>query len=368
MTFYPPFKSESKPYAAGSTIEFTNFVNAVGPNGGRVVVDRLCLRVTGTITVATAVWDGRDVARMFNFVTVEKKDGRLRWALSGARTRAASIFLNGIDQWTEHGNVAIGAGQAVDAYINIPLKKRYAKGGDAYSLPADLLAKITAVWGANTDMQTGTTVLSAINLSAYVLAEWHEELKFVSHVDDLVRSIDFQSQTDAKITPTGNVQDIFIHKVGTTAGGGELLTAITDVRIEELGMPLLSRADLLWNYSYKRYATPSGPTTPATERFLDPAREGKVVPVFTSDEDTRAFDGKMGIQNFRIIAGTGVASSTAIYRETVAKSQADFQAEQAQYGVAKKDLTVKTANGNDHAFTPAQRAVLPWEAPLTRAA
>lgn len=366
MSFYAPYKSETKPYSSGSPVEFTNFVPGTGPRGGRTVVDRFCVRVTGTLTVATATWDGRDVSRVFNLITVEKKDGRLRWALSGARTRMAAIYLDGIDRWTEHADVGVGAGAAIDHYMNLPMAKRYMKGGDAYGLPADLLAKITLTWGAASDMQTGTTVISTIALNAYILAEWHEELKFVSHVDDLVKSVDFASQTEARILPVGNVHDLFIHKTGTTAGGGESLTAITDMRIEELGVPTLTRQDVTWTYARKRYATPSGSTTGGA-RFGDPfaLATGKGLAVLTADEDTRAFDGKPGVSTFRLIVGTGVASSSVIYREVVPKSQADYQAEAAAYGFAPTDLSVKQANpGQSSApLSKSAKAVLPWEGP-----
>lgn len=366
MSNYPTFKSETKPYSSGSPVEFTNFVPQYGPRGGRYIVDRLCLRIVGTVTVATAAWDGRDVSRFFNLITVEKKDGRLRWSLSGNRTRAACIYFEGIDRWSEHADVPVAAGQAIDHYINIPLTKRYMKGGDAYGLPADLLAKITVTWGSNTDMQTGTTVLSAIAVNAYVLAEVHEEHTFVSHVDDLVKSVDFQSQTEARILPSGFVQDLFVHKTGTTAGAGESLAAITDARIEEMGFPLLTRQDITWAYNRKRLTAPSGPVTGAT-RFSDPfsLAQVKAMPVITADEDTRAFDGKPGVNTFRLIVGTGVAASSVIYREVVPKSQTDYQAEAAEYpGASPTDLNVKQANPTPGATAPLSKeakAVMPWQ-------
>src|SRR5262245_44613115 len=116
-----PFKSETKAVVMGQPMEFFDFVPLRGPNGGRVCVDRFIVVVTGVITVATALWDGRDVCRLFAQILVEQRDGGGRWNLSGFKSRMASIYCNGIDEHQEHGNVAIGAGQAIDFRLIIPM-------------------------------------------------------------------------------------------------------------------------------------------------------------------------------------------------------------------------------------------------------
>ena len=348
MSHYSPYKSESKPYSSGSPVEFTNFVQPKGPNGGRTVITRFVVCVTGTITVATGTWDGRDVPRIMSRITVEKKDSRQRWGLSGARSRIASIYFGGIDRHIEHGTVAIGASQAVDLRLTIPMSKRYSRKPDAYALPADLLGKVVIDWDTLANAASGTAVLSAQALHCYILAHWYEERAehgFRFHCDDFVKSLDFTSQTEAKLFPSGPVQDLLIHKTGTTAGGGESLAAITDARIEDLGIPILTAADLKQDYRFKRQLGNSGPTTPATERFLDPVIENKVIPVIVSDEDTKQMDGKI-LESFKLTVGTGVASSMVIYRELSPHSEADFAAQLADSGLKPSDLEIETANGN----------------------
>lgn len=370
MSHNVPWKSETKPVQLGAPVDFIDFVPIKGPNGGRIVVDKFILCITGVITVATALWDGRDVARLITLLVVEQRDGRLRWALSGLKSRIASIFFHGIEKHIEHGNVAIGAGQAIDLRLIIPMVKPYVRRGKDFALPADVLKKITVTWNGLTGAQSGTTVLSAPTLNAYVLAEWHEEDSIEFKAEDLVKSVDFQSQTQAKLSLNGAVHDAIIVKEGTTSGG-DSIAAITDVRCEDLGTPVLTRQDLKNSYTIKRAVAPSGPVTPATERFLDPVREDKALPFIAADYDTSLWDGKV-VDSMKIDVGTGVASSAIITREVVEKSQANYNAQVARWGVNPKMVGMKTdkksRTGLGNGWNKRQLLVGVWKAPMQRAA
>jgi hypothetical protein len=367
----PPWKSETKAIVLNSPMEFYDFVPPTGPKGGRVVVDAFILCIQGTVTVATAAWDGRDVPRLANLIDVLQIDNRSRWQLSGLKSRLASIWLNGIEQHQEHGNVAIGAAQAIDLRLIIPMAKRYTRRPKDFSLPADVFRKFVVNWATLAAAQTGTTVLSAFAANAYILAEWHEEDSVEFKSEDTVKTTDFTTQTQAKLALMGPVLDLFACKEGTSAGGGEAMTAITDVRIDEIGMPPLTRGDLAHSYRTKRGTTASGPTTPATERFLEPVQQGTVVPIIVACPETSVWDGKM-VSSMKIDVGVGVASSSLVTREILDKSQAVYNKVTAEFHVDPGSLQMKTdkksRTGMKAGWTDAQRLRAPWKAALKRAA
>lgn len=373
MSHWPEYKSDAKPVNPGSFTEFFDFVPLVAPDGGRVVIDKLILCVQGTITVATALWDGRDVARLFGLCTVEKRDGRLRWSMSGYKSRLASIKYNGIDEHQEHGNVAIGAAQAVSLRLIIPMRKNFTRRPNDFALPADAFKKVTCTWNALANAQTGTTVLSAATLTAYILVEWHSESKVEFKCDDLVKSVDFTSPTQVRTSLSGVLHDFDVCKEDTTAGGA-LVTAITDARIEDLGTPILTFGDLQHSYTAKRKIAPSGAVTPATERFLDPVREGKLLPVMTADSATSPWDGRI-VDSLKADFGTGLAGASIITREVVDKSQADYQATVQRYNIDPASIAFASgdaaSNGVDTrpitSVSKRKQLVGAWVAPLQKA-
>jgi len=357
----PPWKSETKAVNPGSPIDFYDFVPLTGPKGGRVVVDAFILVVTGTITVGTALWNGADVCRLFGLINVEQRDGRLRWSVSGYKSRIFGIHLNGIERHQEHGNVAVGAGQAIDLRLIIPMAKPFTRRPKDWSLPADALKKITVNMNPLGSAQTGTTVLSVAALNCYVLAEWHEEDSVEFKSEDLVKSVDFNSNTQAKLALSGVVHDLFVVKEGTTAGG-DAITAITDARIEDLGTPTLTRQDLVHVYRAKRMLGASGPTTPATERFLEPVIGGFALPVIASDPETSAFDGKL-VESMKLDVGTGATGLSAISREVVEKSQALTHATAGRFGINLAAIRAKTQGKTKRSMAEWKKRealVLPW--------
>lgn len=373
MSHWPMYKSDTKPVTPGSYTEFFDFIPLVAPDGGRVVVDKFFLVITGTITVATALWDGRDVVRLAQLISVEKRDARQRWTLSGYKSRLASIKYNGIEEHQEHGNVAIGAAQAVNLRLLIPMRKRFTRRPNDFALPADAFKKIAVTWAALASAQTGTTVLSANSLNAYILAEWHSEQKVEFKVDDIVKSVDSNSATQARTALSGVLHDLDVCKEDTTAGGA-LVSAITDARIEDLGTPTLTFGDLQHSYSVKRQITPSGPVTPATERFLDPVRSSQLMPVLTSDNVTSPWDGRI-VDSLKLDVGTGLAGFAIITREVVDKSQADYQATMARYNISPDDLKFAVGDTPNNAVdtrpitsvSKRQQLVGTWIGPLKKA-
>jgi hypothetical protein len=365
------FKSETKPVNPGQTTDFFDFAALIGPSGGRVVMDKLFVVINGTLTVATALWDGRDVCRLMQLVTVEKRDGRIRWNLSGYKSRQASIYFNGIEEHIEHANVAIGAGQTIAERLLIPLRKRFVRRPSDFALPADAFKKITIAWASLTAAATGTTVLSAATLNAYILVEWHEEHKVEFKVDDTVKSVDFNSTTQAKISLTGALHDLFVTKEDTTAGGAATLNTITDARIEDFGTPVLTFADLVDSYSRKRQVTNSGfAGTPANERYLDPIRSNQVLPVMVADAQTSPWDGRLA-DSIKLDVGTGLAGASVVTREVLNKSQADYQATISRFGVNPKSIGMATPEGGTRPLgAHSKRAQLAgtWVAPLNNSA
>jgi hypothetical protein len=361
----PPFKSEQKDWAQNSNLEFFDFVPLRGGKGGRVVIDRLIIRLTGTITVAAANFDGRDVARLFQNIIVEQRDGRQRWNLSGFKSRQASIILNGIERHAEHADIAIGAGATVDFRLVIPMAKRYTRRPKDFSLPADVLRKVILQCGTYAGAATGATVLSAADLDVYVCAEWHEEDSVEIKSEDSVKSIDFTSNTQAKTSLSGTVHDMWITRETTTAGGG-VITGITDARCDELGIPVLTRSDLAHSYTEKRAIAPSGLTTGA-ERFNDPVRQGTVLPLVAATPETSVWDGKL-VDTLKVDVGTGAANLSLVTREVLKKSQENFNAQAAMFGIKPSELRMKTAlkskRGFDEHRDPRAVSVAPWSAKL----
>jgi len=366
-----PFKSETKPYNPGATTDFFDFVSPRGPNGGRVVIDRLILCITGTVTVGTAAWDGRDVCRLAGLVTVDQRDNRQRWSLSGYKTRIASIHLNGADQHQEHTDVAVGAGQAINLRLVIPFFKRFLKRGEDYSIPSDVFRKITVAWAQLASAQTGTAVLSAASLNAYIEADWHEEYVIEYKCEDLIKSVDFNSATQAKLSASGAVQDLLFVLENSTAGGGSI-AAITDARCEDLNTPVLTNADLLHDYAMKRWLAPSGPATHGAERYGEPSRQGLMLPFMSSDVQTAPWDGVVR-DSLKIDVNGGPANMSVISREVIEKSQSTFNAVTSRFGVDPRSVKMRTANGHEEGLTTDgwnqhEKLVGPWYADMPAAA
>ncbi len=368
MSIHKPFKSETKLIVASTTQEFADFVPLRGPTGGRVVVDGFTVCITGVITVATADWHSEAQPRIMNLITIEQRDGRQRWNLSGYRSRIASKILAGSELYNESAAVAIAAGAAVDIRHYIPMTKpRSTFRPKDFALPADMFRKVIVNWASLAAAGSGTTALSAATLNAYVLAHWHEEHNVEFKCEDLIKQVDGITTTQGKLTLNGVLHDLYLVKEDTTLAGA-LITAITDARIEELGTPVLTRQDLVLQYRYQRKY--GNPAAAAAELIAtDPVLAGKALPLIVSDDDTSVTDGKV-LASMKIDLGTGLAAHSYITREVVSKSEAGYSATVAEFNVNTADIRVKTEGKTKRdirSWSKKDASLLPWSAPLTKA-
>jgi hypothetical protein len=368
VSHYVPFPSPQKDWQASGNEEFADFVQARGPTNGRNIIKGFTICVDGTITVAGAVWDGRDVARLFDGIIVETRSGSLRWSVSGAASRLASIYFNGIDKHQEHADVAVGAAQTIALRLYIPMEKRFTFRGKDFGLPADVFKAVKLNYASLAQAATGATVLTVPALKVKVLAEYDEESNVEFKSEDMVKSVNFTSDTQVTVKLIGAAHDVFIHRPAAAAGtvGGEVITAITDATSDELGIPRLTRADYLHSYTMKRGIAPSGPTTGA-DRFSDPFRAGKAMPILAADENTSLWDGKI-VETATFTVGTGAAGLRLVTREVLGKNDANFNAQAATYDVDVSGLRVKTAGktrrGLGQGWSKRQLKVAVLSAPL----
>jgi hypothetical protein len=351
----PPILSKIETPVLGGTTQWNAFPLR-GPNGGRVVVDAAILVAQFSITVATLLWDGRDVPRFVANLLIKQRSGGInRWNTQGDEARICAIKYGGIRRYIEHANVAVGAGQAVALRLAIPFRKPFTKRGNDYSIGADELELIAVNWNTLGGMQTSTTVLSAFTgASAYWLLEWHEELDAEIKCVDIVRSTPFTSNTQAQLSLEGAVHDLdlFVSQ-STNAGGGTTLAAITTVQVPELGIgDNLAPADLLAWYRRKRDVGNTGfAATPSNEQVLDPFTEGKAIPVITADESTSASDGVV-TKFARVNLGVGIASCRALTRQIVEQPEAMVTNLVAMFGVDPRKAIV-----NVHDADPTRRGL-----------
>jgi hypothetical protein len=344
VSHYVPYPSPQFAWAPSGQQEFADFVPPRGPRNGRNIIKGFTLCVDGTIDVATATWDGRDIARLFSNIIVETRSGSLRWSLSGPATRLASIYLNGIKRHQEHADLTAGAGKTVALRLYIPMEKPHLKRGIDFGLPADVFRRIFVNYNSLAGAATTTTVLSNNALTVKVLAEYREESNVELKAEDFVGSVNFTSNTQVVAKFIGSVHDAFIHREAAAAGtvGGEVITAITDVRCDEFGIPLLTRADLLHSYTMKREIAPSAQSANGAEVYLDPFRGGKALPILAGDKETSPWSGKVHeVGTFNL--GTGAAGLSLVTRQVMGKNDANFNAQVAAHDIDVGGLRMKTA-------------------------
>lgn len=363
-----PYRSDTKAFIAGSTLDFFDFVPARGPRGGRNVIDRFIINVTGTLTVAGALLDGRDVPRLFNLMGVETRSNRSRWSLSGYKSALAAKHLMGVKRWVEHANVAVGASQAVDAQIVLPMYRPFTKRPKDFSLPSDVFKRVSLVCHNLGALTSGVT-LSAPALSVYVTAICHEEFSVEFKIEDSVTSVDFTNNTEAKFNLNGPVHDLLVVRELSSGGtaGGDVITAVTDARIDELGLPVTRRQDFAADYTVRReVGNTAFSATPGAEQWNDPVREGKVLPVIMSDEETSFADGRI-VENMKLNVSGGVANCSVVIRQLLARDPQTFDATVARFGLSATALRIKTAAKSKQAprdWDADELAYAPLSAPL----
>lgn len=367
-----PIRSENKPFTPDSRLEFLDWLPTVGPTGNRLVIDTLVVRVTGTITVAGAAMGGVDLPRLFANINVENRSGRVRWSLSGWETRLMARHLMGSDWYVEHAELSVGAARTVDLSIPVPFTKRYGKRGRDFALPVDVFRRLSLQCASLSAAATTGVTLSAASLQVYCVAECHEEDSIEIKSEDEIKAAAFSTAEQTRLVTHGLVQDLLIYKPGAT-GGGESITGISSVRIDDLGLPPMDRADLVNQYTRARLvgnnAYGDGGTA-GGERVLDDTRNGRVLPVIFSDGYSSVRDGKFAAtMNLNVTGGS--SGQYALVREIVPHDQAVFASVADFWGIDAGAVAprVKTAGKQKRKisdWSERDRQVMPISFPMMK--
>lgn len=347
-------QSDTKIFVPGQPLYFTEFATLVGPDKGRVVIDRVWFRVFGTITVATAAFNGYDVARLLSNVQVDSISQN-RWALTGLKTRLMAMHFMGEDSCIEHADIAVGATQAVDAWICVPLTKRFVRRGKDTSLPADMLRQATVTCATLGAAQTGTTVLSAAALNVTVYLDWHDSDSMELKVEDIVSSQEFSGSSECLVRNPGLLHDVVLMREASTAGG-DLINAVTDVSCNELGMPIIARQALVACHTFKRRIGNIGLTSRGAEKAFSPVRANLMLPIIAADEDTPIYTGKIvKSATFRVL---GVPANCSLVTRVIMPANAQSgQDQMAHFGITQQvanQLRAKT-------ISKTNRDIMDWD-------
>jgi hypothetical protein len=233
------YKSPAQNWVAGSLLEFRDVAETRGPRKGRMVIDRVLLHASLSLTVATATTQGEDIVRAFRTVTILEKDGALRCTeMPGDALRIVSFAVNGADRTHEHADFAAGGPTVVNMTLSVPLTKRYVYEGGDYALAVELLDAIKVRCADAAIMSLGTSVVTVNSGSYYVIIEAHEEMGIVQHVPDewIVKPFDGAGAAgvlEKELTFTkGRLHDLYVYVPG--ANGGQTLANLSEIFVEHL--------------------------------------------------------------------------------------------------------------------------------------
>lgn len=343
MSLYPiKSKVDTRTSFTGENHKFFDFIDRVGPNGGRVIIDGFWLhaQVQGDITVATI--DGRDLARIFGFVMITQTDGVKRYALPGDLLRIASYAFEGSDRYIEMADQTVGNDRTFIVSIYCPLSKRFLHTPEDFGLPADMFKEIQITQPTAGFMSvTGTFSLDSV--SYWVDAEWHEDFDCQIYNVDEVTSTDFTSTGEATLSLGGKLQDLYFHAAG--AGGGASLANLTDIRIDALSLPVLLRnPDLITVYRRARNEAANLLTTNGNDLRSSPfvpVGTAKAAAAMIHSRETSAWDGRV-VRQAKLNLTNTVASLRAIHRMVVPASDTLRNQTNAAYGLTPKDYRVAT--------------------------
>lgn len=328
----------------GQPVNFANWMDPVGPNGGRQVIDYFNIYVTGSFTVAAATWAGEDVARICANIRVEQHDSVVRQALGGDRSRIWTYACLGAPAVFEHADVGVGAAAPISYVWQVCMRKPKMHTPGDFSLPVEEFKRI--VLDVNTLGDAGSAAtLTVPSLTFYVIAHVREEFDVRIKCTDEVNLEDFKSTTQGMFTIGGRPQDLIVHVRG--ADGGASLAGLTDVRIDTINFPtLLKNPDLLTSYRIKRDAGNNLSTTQAaqlrSDPFVFPAATEKAVAVLLHDAETSAWSGRVVPNQMKVDMTNTVASPGAIIRRVVPTSQQARNRTLSIYKLSPDQLRVAT--------------------------
>ena len=367
------YYSEAKSWSGTSQgdREFFDFVPREGPNMGRVVIDGFWVYASYDITVATAVIQGEDLARVFGQIIVEKRDGMKRWNLPGDATRIATYAFLGADRFSESADVAVASNNTGLYGLYVPMSKPLIHTPEDFALPADEFGKVVIRDVPPADLDIGTSDATIVSITYYVVVDAHEEFDLQFHCDDVVKADLFTSTSETVLQCGGKLQDLLIFARG--ASGGASLANFTNVRIDEpRGLLQQSlRTELQREYRFKRRAVNNLNSTMGGEVRADPFANNQALAVLLHDERTSAWDGQF-VDRLKLNMTNSVASCYAITRTHKPHSKDVIRDVAAAYGLAQAEqLGVKTKAKTKTSimdWPPGLRPYLPLKAPLRRAA
>lgn len=350
-----------------SLLEFTSPQNAIGPNGGRMVIDFALLAIEGTITVATAALDGKDVPNIVSSLSVEQKDGVMRTApITGRGHRVVSHLYGDTSRYPEHANLAVGAAQAVALRLPIYFAQPGAARPFDYSLGCEVIKRIQVTTStlAGAVPAGGTSVLSAASLTAQIEFFGHEE-KFLEH--KAIRNyylLDFTSTTQVQATLPGLLQELYLVSQGSPAtGGGGLITGLQSVRIDSIqSLYPYTLASALARYRIERNRGNTGPTAVGSEWLADPVTEGRVFPVLTGA--LRPWDSYAPAGALKVDILPATASIQLLVGCAIPRSQQLWAMSNAAFGVDGRSSKVGTVDGNPVGLPDALLPYSPIRVPL----
>jgi hypothetical protein len=348
------FKSEPKLWTntPGGFVSFNfGFVDKVGPNGGRVIIDKLIAHGSFNVDVTTAALKGQNVPRFMRLNTVKMKDGTLRYnEVPGDCVRTALFEMIGADQVKEHADIATGAGQTVLVTLPLPLAKPFAHEGGDYSMAAELGQEIRISCASAAELSGLSTSVVAINSGSYwIVAECHEEMDVVQHAIDEIKVQDFESTAaqEARLVTNGRLHDLLLMVRGDSGGGS--LANLTEAWISSpinVAPQLLVQPDLVEHYARERKQTSGSASTQGaylrSDPFVGATIRACAVLICT---DTKAFEQPeretVNVKTTQTGGGPGLITMIA----RIAKPRLDSTKNEvaAKYGL-KGQYRVKTAS------------------------
>lgn len=356
-----PVKSYVKSIVAFSSAQhrFFDFIDRQGPNGGRMVIDGFWVHAAIQCDITVATLDGRDLPRIFSNITISQVDGVQRFNLAGDLARVYSYAVEGPDHYIENADIVVANNNVIKVSLYVPMKKRYAHTPEDFSLPVDMFKELSIQEPAAADFPTATFSLDTCDY--WVVADCREDFDVQIYNVDEVASTLFAATTEAQLSLGGKLHDLYLQAAG--AGGGASLANLTDVRIDALGFPTLTRNPDL-NTRYKRYRNEgnSGSSANGAERSTSPfgtVATAKACAVIFHHDEISPWTGKV-LRQAKINLTNSVASLRAIQRVITPATEALRNMTNAAYGKRPGDYRVATKAKTKYDVTGWPKALRPF--------
>ena len=289
------YKSQQYTMVAGSTTPIDlNFLPARGPNGKRLVVERILLNhivqvdTDGSTTIAQGGWYA------FNQRTILKDLGGEMVNLTGQEIHAVHQYERGREAFPAPTALAVSQSNAqreIPIFIDLaPVKSRrrwdYAVPTDQFlAIPGGQLM-VTAASAAQVGTGAGTTIDSH-TLTVYVYCR--EEKGVEAHSRRELRSQTLANAVDNTVPVNGMlVRQAFIMKAADSATGGTTEDA-TQVTIDALGLSQIEPTALIKQFGLEAESDFSSATDPFVQTaFADDTQTPKALPlVWTRKRDSK---------------------------------------------------------------------------------